>query len=96
MLLLPWPAVIVPLLTLQLYAGSGATIVVLKLTKSPLHQLAGLDVMLPGTLGLPKMLMVLGTLVPGVQADVLATTVNCPVVNDEDTLSRIVVPPWPL
>jgi hypothetical protein len=52
--------------------------------------------MADGVLGLPKMLIVLGALVPGVHNVVLATTVNVPVLNEEDTLSRIVVLPCPL
>jgi hypothetical protein len=68
----------------------------LKFTNPPLHHVNGFAVMLPGVLGLPVIDIVLGALVPGVQAAVLATTVNCPLVNADPTLSRIVVLPCPL
>jgi len=48
----------------------------LKFTNPPLHQLAGLGVILAGVLGFPKMLIVLGVLLPGVQSEVLAVTVS--------------------
>jgi uncharacterized integral membrane protein len=52
--------------------------------------------MLAGTFGFPMIVIVLGTLLPGVHSVVLAVTVNCPVIKDEDTFSRIVVLPCPL
>ena len=52
--------------------------------------------MLAGTFGFPLIVIVLGVLLPGVQSDVVATTVKEPVLNEEDTLSRIVVLPCPL
>ena len=68
----------------------------LKFTNPPLHHDAGLAVMLAGTFGFPLMVIVLGMLLPGVQSDVVATTVKEPVLNVDDTLSRIVVLPCPL
>ena len=58
--------------------------------------MAGLAIILPGWFGFPAMLMVLGRLVPGVHAVVLAVTVKFPVVNDAPTLNRIVVVSCPL
>ena len=52
--------------------------------------------MLAGTFGFPLMVIVLGVLLPGVHSEVVATTVSDPVLNDDDTLSRIVVLPCPL
>ena len=86
----------VPFEVVQLYTGNGDTIATLKFTNPPVHHMAGFAEMDPGWFGFPAMLMVLGMLVPGVQAVVLAVTVKFPVVNDAPTLNRIVVLPCPL
>ena len=58
--------------------------------------MTGFGVIVPGVFGLPIMVIVLGILVPGVQANVLAVTDNCPLVNVGDTVNRMVVLPCPL
>ena len=95
-LVLPCPAVMVPLETVQLFVGCGVTDATLKVTNPPLHHDPGKAVSVPGVFGLPMMVIVLAILVPGVHAVVLATTVNDPVVNAGPTLNRIVVLPCPL
>jgi hypothetical protein len=91
MLLLPCPAVIVPLGVSQLYTGSGATGVMLKFTNPPLHQVPGRAVIVPGMAGLPTRVAVLAGPLPGVQALVLAVTDKKPVVNAGPTFNKIVV-----
>lgn len=50
----------------------------------------------PGVFGFPDIVMVLGRLVPGVQAVVFAVTVRNPLLNAGPTLKRIVVVSCPL
>lgn len=95
-LVLPCPAVMVPFETVQLLVGCGVTAVTLKVTNPPLHHDPGKADSVLGVLGLPLIEIVLGMLVPGVQAVVLAVTVRLPVVNEDPTLKRIVVLPCPL
>jgi hypothetical protein len=52
--------------------------------------------MLAGVLGLPNMLIGLGTLLPGVHSEVFAVTVNWPVLNEDPTANNIVALPCPL
>ena len=47
---------------------------------------------MPGVFGLPKIVIVLGMLVPDTHAVVVAVTLNDPLVNVGDTLNSIVVP----
>jgi hypothetical protein len=68
----------------------------LKFTGSPLQMLSGFEVIVPGVFGLPLMVMVRGALLPGVQRVVLATTLTNPLVNEEETFTRIAVVPCPL
>jgi hypothetical protein len=96
MLVLPCPAVMVPLETVQLFVGCGVTEGTLKFTNPPEHHNAGFAVMLPGVVGAPVNVIVLGVLVPGVQSDVLAVTVRLPVVKAGPTFNSIVVLPCPL
>ena len=93
MLLLPCPASIVPLETVQVYIGSGAAGVMLKFTPPPVHHTSGLAVIAPGVLGLPQMVpLVLGALVAGAHNTELAATVKTPLVKEDDTFNRMVDP----
>ena len=55
----------------------------LKFTNPPSHHADGFGEITPGRLGAPFIVMVLGVLVPGVQAVVFATTVTWPLANGE-------------
>ena len=93
MLLLPCPASIVPLETVQVYTGSGDAGVTKKFTNPPVHQTAGLAEIAPGLFGLPQIvLLLLGALVAGAQATELAATVKTPLVKVDDIFNRIVDP----
>ena len=96
MSLVPCPASIVPLETVQLNVGVGDGETTLKLTDAPAHHDKGFAVIEPGVDGLPLIVIVLGVLLPGVQAVVLAVTLRNPLVKEDDTLSNIVVEPCPL
>ena len=61
-----------------------------------MHHEPGFAVIEAGVFGFPEMVMVLGMLVPGEQVVELAVTDKFPPMNDDDTLSMIVVPPCPL
>ena len=92
-ILLPCPASIVPLETVQLYAGSGDAGVTKKFTNPPAHQTDGLAVIAPGLFGLPQMvLLFLIALVAGGHNVELAATVKNPLVNVDDTFNRMVDP----
>ena len=96
MLLEPCPAVMVPLVTLQLYAGSGDTVATAKFTNPPLHHDVGLAVSVPGVLGLPVRTVVLAGLLPGVHSVVLAVTDKVPLLKLDNIFSWMVVVPCPL
>ena len=96
MLVLPCPAVIVPLETAQLLVGVGVTDATLKFTNPPLHHDEGFAVMVPGVPGLPIMVIVLAGLFPGEQALLFAVTDKVPVVKLEPTVNKIVVVLCPL
>jgi hypothetical protein len=76
--------------------GDGVTTGALKLTNPLLHHAPGFAVIAAGVFGFPEIVIVLGMLVPGVQAVELAVTVKYPLVNAGETLSMIEVLPCPL
>lgn len=89
-LVLPCPAVIVPFEVVQVLAGCGETVATLKFTDALGHHVVGVAVIMLGIEGAPLIVTVLAWLTPGVHNDVLAVTLNGPLVNVGDTFNRMV------